>query len=55
MNNWEKRLTKTWGKRSESDSDELYQHILRDLYHTIRLHQLANPQYSIDDDCKLFI
>lgn len=55
MNNWEKRLTKSWGKRSESDSDELYQRILREIYHTVRLNQLAHPQYSVDDDCKLFV
>jgi len=50
---WGKRLTGTWGKRAaESDSDELYQRILREIYNTARLKQLENPHYSPDDDCK---
>jgi hypothetical protein len=51
----EKRLSKAWGKRSESDSDELYQRILRELYHTARLYQLSHPRYSADSDGKLII
>jgi len=55
MSNLEKRLSKSWGKRSDLDSDEFYQRILRELYHNVRLNQLAHPQYSVDEDCKLFI
>lgn len=50
---WGKRLIKSWGKRSESDSDELYQHLLRELHHTARFNQLAHPRYSSYNDCKL--
>lgn len=49
---WGKRLIKAWGKRSESDSDELDQQILRELYHTARFNQLAHPRYSSHNDCK---
>ncbi|UJR21230.1 hypothetical protein I4U23_024326 [Adineta vaga] len=47
---WGKRLQKVWGKRSESDNTELYQHILRELYHNARLRQLEHPLHSDDND-----
>lgn len=46
----EKRLHTQWGKRAESNSDELYQRILRELYHSARLTQAANPHYSANHD-----
>jgi len=52
---WGKRWQKAWGKRSESDSDEAYQRILRELYLHARQNQLAHPQYSADNDRRLII
>ena len=48
----EKRLNSIWGKRAESDSDELYQHILRELYHNARVNQMGHPRYSPESDGK---
>ena len=48
---WGKRLQTIWGKRSASDNNELYQHILRELYRpSARMRQLEQPQYSVDND-----
>ena len=44
---WGKRLQTIWGKRSDSDKSELYQHLLRGLYHNARLNR---PQYAADND-----
>ena len=51
----EKRLHTQWGKRAESNSDELYQRILRELYHSARLTQAANPHYSANHDGKFLL
>ena len=51
----EKRLHTQWGKRAEGSSDELYQRILRELYHSARLTQSANPHYSADHDSKFLL
>ncbi|CAF1218219.1 unnamed protein product [Adineta ricciae] len=48
---WGKRLQTIWGKRSASDNNELYQHILRELYRpSARMRQLEQSQYSVDND-----
>jgi hypothetical protein len=52
---WGKRWQKAWGKRSESDSDEAYQRILRELYLNAHQNQLAHRQYSADNDRRLII
>jgi hypothetical protein len=44
-----------WGKRSENESDELYQRILQELYRNARRNQLAHARYLTENDGKLIL
>ena len=49
---WGKRMSSAWGKRAESDNDEFYNHILRELYHQARLSKYDSPRYPTDNESK---
>ncbi|UJR28249.1 hypothetical protein I4U23_009499 [Adineta vaga] len=47
---WGKRMSSAWGKRGESDSDEFYNHLLRELYQQGRFNKYDYPRYPIDNE-----
>ncbi len=52
---WGKRMSSAWGKRAEADSDEFYNHLLRQFYHQARLNKNDYPRYPIDNEGKHMI
>lgn len=47
---WGKRMSSAWGKRADSDNDEYYNQLLRELFHREHLHKYDYPRF--DNDCK---
>lgn len=47
---WGKRMSSAWGKRAESDNDEYYNQLLRELYHQAHFNKNDYPRF--DNDCK---
>ncbi len=52
---WGKRMSSAWGKRAETDSDDFYDHILRELYLQAHLNKYEYPRYPIDNDGKQIV
>jgi len=49
---WGKRMSSAWGKRAESDNDEFYNQILRELYQQARINQYDFPRYPTANEGK---
>jgi hypothetical protein len=49
---WGKRMSSAWGKRAESDNDEFYNQILRELYQQARINQYDSLRYPTVNEGK---
>jgi hypothetical protein len=52
---WGKRMSSAWGKRADSDNDEYYNSILRELYHQAHLNKYEHSRYPSNSDGKEII
>ena len=50
---WGKRMSSAWGKRAGIDSDDYYNHLLREPYYQARFYKYDYPRYPIDNERKI--